>query len=206
MVLALAPAAQAAVVQSADLGSAGTVIYTFTLDDNTTATTTFTAPSGVTSIKLAVVAGGGGGGYKNGGGGGAGGLLTNDSYTVTPGSTYTIQVGRGGDPYDWPHVPSYNGATSYFDSVISIGGGSGGDENLAGIAGGSGGGGAGNFGGGGGTPGQGYDGGGGGNFGGGGGLAKRVILAPGAPGTELPETAEKGSIWAPISDSQTQPA
>mgnify|MGYP007106952129 CR=1 FL=1 len=146
LVFATAPSAQAGVVKSADLGSGGTVIYTFTLDDNTTATTTWTAPEGVTSIKLAVVAGGGGGGEMQGGGGGAGGLRTNDSYTVVGGTTYTIQVGAGGRGPTWFARSSNdcNGDNSSFDSFESIGGGYGAGRPWDATTGGSGGGANGN--------------------------------------------------------------
>ncbi len=161
LVLALAPTAQAAVIQSGNLGSGDTSIFTFTLDDNTTATTTWTAPAGVTSIDLAVVAGGGGGGEQAGGGGGAGGLRQDASYSVTPGTTYNIQVGAGGLGPTWWARSNSDGDNSYFDSFESIGGGYGAGRSWDATTGGSGGGANGN----GvvpqaaGTPGQGYAGG-----------------------------------------------
>ena len=181
--LALAPTAQAAIIQSGDLGSGGTSIFTFTLDDNTTAGTTWTAPAGVTSIDLAVVAGGGGGGEQAGGGGGAGGLRQDASYSVTPGTTYNIQVGAGGPGATWWDNANSNGDNSHFDGFASIGGGHGACRPTAPTTGGSGGGG--NSGAGGtGTLGQGFAGGAssgtsGGEIGAGGGGAGGV----GAPGT-----------------------
>jgi len=159
LVLALAPAAQAVVIQSSDLGSGGTSIYTFTLDDNTTATTTWTAPAGVTSIDLAVVAGGGGGGEMCGGGGGAGGLRQDASYSVTPGTTYNIQVGAGGLGATWWERSNSNGDNSSFDSFESIGGGYGAGRAWDASTGGSGGGANGAGASGTGTAGQGYAGG-----------------------------------------------
>jgi hypothetical protein len=64
----------------------------------------WTAPSNVSQIRLLTVAGGGGGGgaFAGGGGGafagggGAGGLIYDDSFPITPSSTYTVLVGAGG--------------------------------------------------------------------------------------------------------------
>ena len=69
------------------LGAGGaryTIIQTFT------ATSTWTCPTGVTSVDYLVVAGGGAGGGNgnNGGGGGAGGYKTGTGLTVTPTQTY----------------------------------------------------------------------------------------------------------------------
>lgn len=62
-----------------------------------TGSSTWTVPTGVSTIDYLVVAGGGGGSELNGGGGGgAGGYLAGTSYPVTPGSVYTIAVGAGG--------------------------------------------------------------------------------------------------------------
>ena len=55
----------------------------------------YTPPASTYTINYLVVGGGGAGGFKRGGGGGAGGYQTG-SYTVTPGTTYTITVGAGG--------------------------------------------------------------------------------------------------------------
>ncbi|MEI6604472.1 MAG: Ig-like domain-containing protein, partial [Verrucomicrobiota bacterium] len=95
----------AAVLVSLTVGSQAPTVVTFSKPG----TTTWTAPDGVTAIKLLVVAGGGGGGGSgtNGGacgGGGAGGLkyygsetpAVANSFTVTPGQTYNITVGAGG--------------------------------------------------------------------------------------------------------------
>jgi len=92
--------------------------------------TTWTCPSGVTSIRYLIVAGGGSGGNGSAGGGGAGGLLTGN-VAVVPGSIYTIKVGAGGAATIGQST--YNngnpGANSEFVgnavSFISVGGGGG---------------------------------------------------------------------------------
>ena len=119
--------------------------------------TSWTAPTGVTSVEVLVVAGGGGtpaGGGGASGGGGAGGLIYNSTFTVTPGSSYTVTVGAGGT--------AANGSNSVFGSLTAIGGGAGGGgAGAVGGTGGSGGGGGGNivYAGGAGTAGQGHAGG-----------------------------------------------
>lgn len=55
----------------------------------------FTVPAGVTSITVELV-GAGGNGASNGGGGGGGGGYARGTYTVVPGSTFSIVVGEGG--------------------------------------------------------------------------------------------------------------
>ncbi|MEI7900762.1 MAG: glycine-rich domain-containing protein [bacterium] len=92
-------------------------------------TSSWTAPSGVTSVELLVVGGGGAGGLRGGGGGGgAGGLIYYGpetggvavSYPVTPGQTYTVTVGVGG-------IGS-SGGDSAFGTVVAAGGGRGGSQ------------------------------------------------------------------------------
>ncbi len=65
------------------------------------ASTTFTAPAGVTSVTVSAWGGGGGGGRETGrrstGGGGAGGAFAMVSnLVVVPGSNYAVTVGAGG--------------------------------------------------------------------------------------------------------------
>jgi len=90
-------------------------------------------PAGVTSVSVVAIGGGGGGGvvrldaptpYRSGGGGA--GLAWINNYTVTPGSSYTVQVGEGGlrgynsPDYLYDPVPSRNaaiGGNSYFIST-----------------------------------------------------------------------------------------
>ena len=136
-------------------GSGGTVthgVQSFT----SVGSTTWTVPSGITSVRVLVVAGGGGtGGYS---GGGAGGLIENASYSVTPGSVISITVGAGGAGDQGYGVAGTSGGNSAFGSITAIGGGAGSPEN--GLDGGSGGGGGSNdqYVAGAGIAGQGYDG------------------------------------------------
>ncbi len=97
----------------------------------------WTAPTGVTSIKLLVVAGGGTGGAQAGGG--AGGVLYNSAFAVTPGTSYSYSIGAGGNI----SVGNQNGSSSSFDSLVAVGGGRGTwhDNTPTGLSGGSGGGG-----------------------------------------------------------------
>lgn len=66
----------------------------------------WTAPDGVTSVSVVCIGGGGGGGGtlgwtgqnpSGGGGGGGGGLGYKNNISVTPGNTYTVVVGDGGN-------------------------------------------------------------------------------------------------------------
>jgi hypothetical protein len=108
----------------------------------------FTVPNNTSNLELTVVAGGGstGEGYAGGGGGGAGGVAYSSSRSVTPGATYAITIGAGGN------APVYNtstgnntvgnagGATTFGALVNAAGGGRGGGVNGAAQSGGSGGG------------------------------------------------------------------
>jgi hypothetical protein len=96
-----------------------------------TSSGTWTAPSGVTQIRVTVIGGGGGGGsYNTGGGfdGGAGGYggIAVGTYTVTPGTSYTVTVGTGGAGGAGANSVGSGGATSSFSSLISATGGGGG--------------------------------------------------------------------------------
>jgi hypothetical protein len=92
----------------------------------------FTVPAGVTKINVYLVAGGGGGGIGpcvNAGGGG-GGAAYYQNYVVTPGTTYQIKVGAGGQgglqgvpratesgaPYGVSQAPWRGGKTAFCDS------------------------------------------------------------------------------------------
>jgi len=139
---------------------------------DTTGTTTWTVPAGVTSVEYLVIAGGGGGAgmkaYSNSygaGGGGAGGYKNATGFAVS--GSYTVTVGAGGT--QGTNAPSNggNGGNSVFGSITATGGGGGATASTStkasGLAGGSGGGGAGGSSGGGaggaGTAGQGNNGG-----------------------------------------------
>jgi hypothetical protein len=107
-----------------------------------------------------IVAGGGGGGGTNyhGGGGGAGGVIIQENLTISGQKTIVVGDGAPG------HSTVTSGYNSSFDSLIAIGGGTGGNQDSSGNSGGSGGGSGVRMptdSGGAGTPGQGFDGGGG---------------------------------------------
>lgn len=101
-----------------------------------TANTTFTVPSGVSELTVAVTgAGGGGAGYTQrhiyitGGGGGAGGYLKG-ILKVTPGQKLTITVGAGG--VKTGHIGEYakgagDGGSSSIAGYITCYGGTGGN-------------------------------------------------------------------------------
>lgn len=105
------------------------VIKTYIEAFTSTGTTSWTAPTGVSKIEVLVVAGGGAGASSgvDGGGGGAGGLIYNGDYAVTPGSSYTVTVGIGGEAAD----PGNNGGNSVFDNIVALGGGGGAGSNNA---------------------------------------------------------------------------
>ena len=88
-----------------------------------TGTSTWVAPSGVSSIEYLIVGGGGGGG--NGGGGG---VLTG-TYSVTAGSSYSINVGGGAAGGDRsginPRGNASNGQNSTAFGQTALGGGGG---------------------------------------------------------------------------------
>lgn len=107
----------------------------------TVGTTTWTAPTGVTSVEVLVV-GGGGGGVS--GGGGAGSVVYHSGLAVTPGSSYTVTVGAGGiGGVASGGANGLAGMASIFASITAPGGGRGGsnDSNPGPTTGGSGGGG-----------------------------------------------------------------
>ena len=76
---------------------------------------TWVVPEGVTSITVLAVGGGGAGGYLPGyasitsaNGGGGGGYAYMYDYSVTPGDTYTIQVGCGGGTVERAGTPYWD--------------------------------------------------------------------------------------------------
>jgi hypothetical protein len=96
-------------------------------------TYTWTVPAGVTSITLGAIGGGGGGVQKTAGGNGGNGanVAYSNSYTVTPGQSYTIVVGAGGSP---GAVFGNTGGSTYMTlstsnvAVVVAGGGAGGSS------------------------------------------------------------------------------
>jgi len=101
-----------------------------------TSSGTFTVPSGVTRIQVAVAAGGGGGGGASSSGvnvGGTGGLAGFGVAFIsglTPGSTISVTVGSGGAGGTYNTTGS-TGGTSSFGSYITCTGGSGGQPTLS---------------------------------------------------------------------------
>jgi len=93
-------------------------------------------PTGVTSVSVVCIGGGGSGQTGNGaftGGGGGGGLGYKNNYSVTPGNSYTVVVGVGGQ-YSVSGGNANDGGDSYFvsTSVVKGGFGTGGVTGLGG--------------------------------------------------------------------------
>ena len=90
----------------------------------TTGTYSWTAPAGVTSVSVVAVGGGGGGGSTwSSGGGGGGGLGWKNNIPVTPGQSYTVVVGQGGESTANAQNTGANlGGTSYFISTSTVAG------------------------------------------------------------------------------------
>lgn len=92
----------------------------------TPGTHSWTCPSGVTSVSVLCVGGGGGGAGVAGYGGGGGALMYRNNVSVTPGNTYTVEVGAGGVGENWSASPVASaGGDSYFDSSTNKAGGGG---------------------------------------------------------------------------------
>ena len=100
----------------------------------TPGTHTWVCPAGVTSICVVAVGSGGTGGYQwSSGGGGGGGLGWKNNIPVTPGQSYTVQVGASG-PTLTTNATNADamGNNSYFDSesvVCGFGAGRGGTDS-----------------------------------------------------------------------------
>jgi hypothetical protein len=114
---------------------AGIALQQTKYDLYTSGTATWTAPTGVTSIKVICIGGGGGGGdgiatgggcdpvvWQTGGSGGYGGIAVG-IYTVVPGTGYVATVGAGGAGSNT--AAGSSGATSSLGSLLSATGGSG---------------------------------------------------------------------------------
>jgi len=111
-----------------------TVTRSFSITVNSPTITTFTsssswtAPAGVSLIKLLMVGGGGGGGNGRGngpgGGGGGGGIIYSPSTSVTPGQTYNIVVGTaGGQAVAYNQSGGQGCVTTGFGATAGGGGG-----------------------------------------------------------------------------------
>lgn len=99
--------------------SAGSQSYT------TAGTYSWVAPANVTSVSIVAV-GGGGGGFlgARGSGGSGGGLGYRNNQAVTPGTSYTVVVGAGGQGAT-SCVSATDGGCSYFSSTAVVNGGKG---------------------------------------------------------------------------------
>jgi hypothetical protein len=101
-----------------------------------TASGSWTAPTGVTKVRLTVIGGGGGAsadgctGYYGGYGGYGYGV-----YTVTPGTAYTVTIGAGGAGANSQPASGSAGATSSFGALLSATGGGGGTVSADGASG-----------------------------------------------------------------------
>lgn len=99
------------------------------------------APEGLLEFDVLAVAGGGGGGFGNGGGGGGGGIVhanvnieLKDPQGLPAGTTFSINVGRGGNGSDDEDDQGEDGEDSSFDlggfyQVVAGGGGGGGSQD-----------------------------------------------------------------------------
>jgi gliding motility-associated-like protein len=88
-------------------------------------TFTWTAPAGVSSITVQAWGGGGGGastGASNGSAGGGGGAFATSVITVVPGTTYTLQVGKGGAKGTGCPIPTSggDGTNSWFNTSTTL--------------------------------------------------------------------------------------
>jgi len=97
---------------------------------------TWTAPTGVTRVRVWCIGGGGGGAFNNscsgnGAYGGGGGTAVG-VYTVVPGTGYTVTIGAGGaGATAATNVIGSAGGTTSFGGVISATGGVGGDTRYS---------------------------------------------------------------------------
>ncbi|MBG6110391.1 hypothetical protein IWX84_001259 [Flavobacterium sp. CG_9.10] len=89
----------------------------------TSGTSTWTCPAGVTRITVEAWGGGGRGavstGAGDGYGGGGGGAYAKSDISVTPGTVYTVNVGAGG-VFNGGSLTAINGGDSYFNNLTTI--------------------------------------------------------------------------------------
>jgi len=98
------------------------------------------APFGATSVVIEAWGGGGGGGRSIvatsvGGGGAGGGYVRNSTFSITPGTQYSIQIGRGGPGNN---DTDRTGGTTWFNnttSILAVGGAGGGNATSNGARG-----------------------------------------------------------------------
>lgn len=97
-----------------------------TTSNLTTLSTTWTAPPGVSQLRILAVGGGGGGGNDAGGGGGGGQVVDTATVNISFGNTYAIAAGGGGDHGDgtWglggTNTGGVTGSTSSFGSTMVV--------------------------------------------------------------------------------------
>jgi len=99
----------------------GSILY------STPGTYSFTVPEGVTFVSVVCVGGGGGSftglsnlPYDASNGAAGGGLAYGNNIAVTPGSTYTVQVGAGGTPLNNTLGTAGPGGNSWFINAASL--------------------------------------------------------------------------------------
>jgi len=111
-------------ITAASSGSSGQLQYAL----YTSGTATWTAPAGVTKVRVTAIGGGGGGsgsiGGNDGFSGGFGGVGIG-YYTVTPSTGYTVTVGAGGNGGN-NNAAGTSGGSSSFGSLLTATGGQGG--------------------------------------------------------------------------------
>ncbi len=111
---------------SSSSGSTSGAVYGQAFYGFGSGTYTWTCPPGVTSVSAVCIGGGAGSAsttYTTAPGGG--GLGWKNNIAVVPGTTYTVQVGRGGDYLAPENVTSAAGGDSWFISSGTVRGGGG---------------------------------------------------------------------------------
>ena len=103
------------------------------------ANATFATSTTFTGHYLLVAGGGGGGWRQNAGGGGGGGGLLAGSFSITPGTSYTITIGAGGTASTGDSVRGGIGGNTSGFNLTTIGGGGGGSGYSSSTTGGNGG-------------------------------------------------------------------
>ncbi len=156
---------------AADVPGGENIYFAQSLLDQTTRNYNWTCPAGVTSVSVVCIGGGGEGGdygpSPGTGGGGGAALRYKNNISVTPGATYSVQVGVSRNNQSASSSKFMYGGTT----LCEADGGSRGQNNISGPGGPGGSSGTGDGGGNGGPGGRGNNGGGGGGGGGAGGYS-----------------------------------
>jgi hypothetical protein len=100
----------------------------------TPGTFSWTAPNGATEVSVVCIGGGGSGANGNGGNAGAGGGLGwRNNIPVVAGQSYTVQVGAGGPPRNYPgsYQPGTAGGQSFFINAATVSGNGGGAGQIS---------------------------------------------------------------------------